>query len=58
MSDLPEFNGFMAGCPNAASDWAVVQNWFKYWKAQGEMHVYSIAYRNLMKNAPTLKSDY
>merc|ERR1712151_46899 len=45
------------GCPDAQADFAVVANWWKYWKAQGELKVYQEAYRNLMTSMPTIKSD-
>jgi len=57
MADIPQFNSFMAACPNAQTDFAVVANWWKYWKGQGEMKVYQEAYKNLMGNMPTIKTD-
>ena len=57
LGDMPELNGFMAGCPDAANDIAVTGNWFKYWKSQGEMKVYSTAYKNIIANMDTLKTD-
>jgi len=38
----------MAGCPSEAADWATLQGWYKYWKAQGTMKVYSTAYKNAL----------
>ena len=57
LSDLPKLNSYMAGCPNATADFAVVQNWFKYYKAQGEMKVYSTLYRNVVANMSTVTAD-
>jgi len=54
---LPEINSFMTQCPTVAADFAVVGNWFKYWKAQGTMKVYSTAYKNVVGNMPTIKAD-
>lgn len=49
---------FMSSCPqNVKDDWATVGTWFQYWKAQGEMKVYGTAYKNLVSNMSTLKSD-
>lgn len=48
----------MSACPaDVQSDWAIVGNWFKYWKAQGEMKVYSTAYKNVVGNMATIKAD-
>jgi len=58
LSDLPELNGWMlTGCPNAKADIDAMDNWFKYWKAQGEMKVYSTAYKNVVGNMSTIKDD-
>jgi len=57
MADLPQFNTYMAACPEAQADFAVVANWWKYWKGQGELKVYQEAYKNLMTSMPTIKSD-
>jgi len=57
-TDLPQLNGFISKCPAAVtSDWAIVGNWFKYWKAQGEMKVYSTAYKNIVGNMAEIKTD-
>jgi len=45
------------GCPNAKADIDTLDNWFKYWKAQGEMKVYSTAYKNVVGNMSTIKDD-
>jgi len=47
----------MAACPDAQADFAVVGNWFKYWKSQGEMKIYQSAYKNILGNMATLKAD-
>ena len=39
------------------TDWAVVANWFKYWKAQGMMKVYAQAYHNLVPHGKEVKAD-
>lgn len=56
-TDLPSLNGFMAQCPDAAADFAVVGNWWKTWKAEGTMKVYSTAYKNVVSNMATIKAD-
>jgi len=30
----------LAGCPNDQADFTPSENWFKFWKGQGEMKVY------------------
>jgi len=57
MADLPQFNSFMAACPDAQADFQVMANWWKYWKGQGELKVYQTAYKNLMSQMPTIKAD-
>ena len=61
LGDLPLINSFMSTCPaNVKADHDVVASWFKYWKSQGEMKVYSTAYRNVvshMSDIKTLSSD-
>jgi len=57
LKDLPQLKGFMDACPNAAGDWAAISNWFKFWKGQGEMKVYSTAYKNLVANMGTVKEE-
>ena len=57
MGDLPELNTYLAGCPDASADIATTANWFTYWKSQGEMKVYSTAYKNLVANMGTIKTD-
>merc|ERR1711953_338497 len=57
LGDLPELKTIMSACPEAASDWALVSNWFKYWKGQGEMKVYQEAYKNFSGNYPTISND-
>jgi len=57
LADLPEIKTIMVACPEAASDWAQVSNWFKYWKGQGEMKVYSEAYKNFSQNYNKIASD-
>ena len=57
LADLPQLNTFMAACPDAQADYAVMVNWFKYWKGQGEMKVYQTAYTNVMHNMPAIKQD-
>jgi hypothetical protein len=47
----------MAACPDAAHDWGLVSNWFKYWKGQGEMKVYQEAYKNFSSNYQTIADD-
>ena len=46
LTDLPELKTFINGCPDVSTDWAVVANWFKFWKDQGMMKVYGQAFRN------------
>lgn len=60
MSDLPKFQSYMAGCSGkgtVSADFAVLSNWFKGWKAQGEMKIYSIAYHNLLEHMSEIKAD-
>lgn len=57
LGDLPELSGWLAACPDAKADIATVGTWFKYWKAQGEMKVYGTAYKNVVGNMPTIKTD-
>merc|ERR1719464_299690 len=47
----------MEACPDAAADWGLVANWFKYWKGQGEMKVYQEAYKNFSQNYQTIAND-
>jgi len=47
----------LTGCPNAKSDIDAMDAWFKYWKSQGEMKVYSTAYKNVVGNMSTIKDD-
>ena len=57
LGDLPLINSFMSTCPaNVKADHDVVANWFKYWKSQGEMKVYSTAYRNVVSNMSDIKT--
>jgi len=57
LGDLSTLHDSMAACPDAAADWALVSNWFKYWKGQGEMKVYQEAYKNFSGNYPAISSD-
>lgn len=57
MADMPELHTYLGGCPDAAADVATTANWFTYWKSQGEMKVYSTAYKNLVANMATIKTD-
>ena len=57
LGDLPQLGTWMAGCPNEAADWATLANWYKYWKAQGSMKVYSTAYKNALANMAEIKAD-
>jgi hypothetical protein len=57
MGDMPELGTFLAACPDASADIATTSNWFKYWKSQGTMKVYSTAYKNVINNMPTIKTD-
>ena len=57
LGDLPTINTSIAACPDAAADWALVGNWFKYWKGQGEMKVYQTAYKNFSQNYQTIAND-
>ena len=54
---MPELGGFLKSCPDAATDVAATANWFNYWKGQGEMKVYSTAYKNVVGNMDTIKAD-
>ena len=56
-TDIPQLKTFMAACPNVQGDWNEVANWYKGWKAQGTMKVYSTAYRNVTGNMSTIKTD-
>ena len=40
LADMPELKTFLATCPDAATDIAVVNNWMHYWRNAGEMAVY------------------
>ena len=56
LGDLPEINSFMDSCPaSVQADKAVVSDWFKYWKGQGELKVYQTAYKNVVGNFPQIK---
>jgi len=57
LADLPAVNTAVAACPNAAADWALVGNWFKYWKGQGEMKVYQAAYKNFSGNYKAIADE-
>jgi len=57
LADLPEVKTMMEACPDAASDWGLVTNWFKYWKGQGEMKVYQEAYKNFSSNYAQIAAD-
>jgi hypothetical protein len=57
LGDLPTINASIAACPDAAADWALVANWFKYWKGQGEMRVYQTAYKNFSQNYQEIAND-
>jgi len=57
LGDLPQLKTIMEACPDAASDWALVSNWFKYWKGQGEMKVYQEAYKNFSGNYANIVAD-
>merc|ERR1712151_1315133 len=57
LHDLPQLHSSMEACPDAAADFAVIANWFKYWKGQGEMKVYSTAYKNIVGNMGHIKDD-
>jgi len=50
LGDLSTINTMLAGCPNDQADFVPAENWFKFWKGQGEMKVYSTAYKNLSQN--------
>ena len=54
---MPDLKGFLDGCSDAKDDIEVTENWFKYWKGQGEMKVYSTIYKNVVANMPTIKKD-
>ena len=53
---MPEFEGFLQGCPDAATDIVVVQNWYKYWKSAGLMKVYSAVFKNIVANLDTVEA--
>ena len=57
LKDMPDLKGFLDGCPDAKDDIEVTENWFKYWKGQGEMKVYSTIYKNVVANMSTIKKD-
>ena len=57
MTDMPELNTYLAGCPNAAADVATVENWAKYWMDQPTKKLYLTGYRNVMANISTIKAD-
>jgi hypothetical protein len=46
----------LAACPDAQADFDVLGNWYKYWKTQGTMKVYSTAYKNVTGNMSTIKT--
>ena len=57
-TDIPELNTFMSACPaDVQTDFHTLGNWFKFWKAQGEMKVYSTAYKNVVGNMAAIKAD-
>ena len=57
-TDIPEFKTFMSACPaDVQTDFQAVGNWYKFWKAQGEMKVYSTAYKNVVGNMAAIKAD-
>ena len=57
LADLPELKSFTAACPDAEADFDKTAAWFKYWKAQGEMKVYSTAYKNVIAHMDEIKVD-
>ena len=57
MSEMPEMKKMLDGCPKAKSDIDTTEGWYKYWKSQGEMKVYSTAYKNVVNNMSTIKKD-
>merc|ERR1712226_1000054 len=57
LGDLSTINTMLAGCPNDQADFAPAENWFTYWKGQGEMKVYSTAYKNLSANFATVSAQ-
>jgi len=54
LGDLSEINTMLLGCPNDQADFVPAENWFKFWKGQGEMKIYSTAYKNFSKNFGTI----
>jgi len=60
LGDIPEFHTWMVeGCSNVGTvdaDWAVVAEWFKFWKDQGMMKVYSTMYHNLVPHMADVKT--
>ena len=57
LADMPELKTFTEGCPDAKADFDTTAAWFKYWKAQGEMKVYSTAYKNVVAHMTEIKAD-
>jgi uncharacterized protein (DUF305 family) len=57
LADVPELKTWLDGCPDAQADIAVMEGWYTYWKAQGEMKVYSTMYKNVVGNMDEIKLD-
>merc|ERR1711982_262947 len=58
LADLPQISAAVSKCPaDAQADFAVIANWYKFWRGQGEMKVYQTAYKNIVGNMSTLKAD-
>ena len=60
---MPEIKGWLDLCPNTSADPTAqddivkLENWFKFWKGQGEMKVYQTAYKNVIGNMAEIKTD-
>jgi len=57
LADMPKLKTFTENCPDAKADFDTTANWFKYWKAQGEMKVYSTAYKNVIAHMDEIKTE-
>ena len=57
LGDMPKLATFTANCPDAKADFDTTAAWFKYWKGQGEMKVYSTAYKNVIAHMEEIKTE-
>jgi len=63
LADVPEVKGWLDKCPDtsadptAQDDIVVLENYWKFWKSQGEMKVYQTAYKNIIGHMSDIKAQ-